>query len=66
MTFRNKTIDIGDLVESVWMDSNERPVLTGVVVEFPEAWKDRKVNVLWNEIGIRLEWLNDIRRVKTE
>jgi hypothetical protein len=38
----------------------------GVVIGFPEAWKDRKVNVLWNEIGVRLEWLNDIRRVNTE
>lgn len=66
MTFRNKSIDIGDLVESVYIDSNERPVLIGVVVGFPEVWKDRKVNVLWNEIGVRLEWLNDIRRVNTE
>ena len=66
MTFRNKAIDIGDLVESVFIDSNQRPVLMGIVVDFPEAWKDRKVNVLWNEIGIRLEWLNDIRRVKSE
>jgi hypothetical protein len=66
MTFRNKSIDVGDLVESVFIDSSQRPVLMGVVIDFPEAWKDRKVNVLWNEIGVRLEWLNDIRRVNTE
>lgn len=66
MSFRNKSIGLGDLVESVFIDSNQRPVLMGVVIDFPEAWKDRKVNVLWNEIGIRLEWLNDIRRVKVE
>ena len=66
MTFRNKTIDIGDLVESVWIDSDKRAALMGIVVDFPEAWEDRKVNVLWNEIGVRLEWLNDIRRVNME
>lgn len=66
MTFRNKPINIGDLVETVWNDQFGKPVMMGVVVDFPEAWKDRKVNVLWNEIGIRLEWLNDIRRVNTE
>lgn len=66
MTFRNKSIDVGDLVESVWMDSRGTPQLMGVVVDFPEAWKDRKVKVLWNEVGIRLEWLNDIRRVNSE
>lgn len=66
MTFRNKKLDIGDLVETIWNDEFGKPVLMGVVVDFPEAWKNRKVNVLWNEIGIRLEWLNDIRRVNTE
>lgn len=66
MPFRNKSIEVGDLVESVYIESTERPSLMGVVVDFPEAWEDRKVNVLWNEVGMRLEWLNDIRRVKTE
>ena len=66
MTFRNKSIDVGDLVESVFIDSDNRSALIGVVVELPEAWKNRKVNVLWNEIGVRLEWLNDIRRISME
>ena len=64
MTHKNKSYDVGDLVEAVWIDSKNMPVLTGVVLDFPEAWKGKKVNVLWNEIGVRLEWLNDIRRVK--
>ena len=66
MTFRNKRLDIGDLVETIWNDEFGMPVMMGVIVDFPEAWKNRKVNVLWNEIGIRLEWLNDIRRVSME
>ena len=66
MPFRNKSIEVGDLVESVYIESAERPSLMGVVVDFPEAWEDRKVNVLWNEVGMRLEWLNDIRRVISE
>lgn len=66
MTFRNKPINIGDLVETVWNDQFGKPVMMGVVVDFPEVWKNRKVNVLWNEIGVRLEWINDIRRVNTE
>lgn len=66
MTYRNKSYEVGDLVEAVWVDSNMLPVLTGIVVDFPEAWKGQKVNVLWNEIGMRTEWLNDIRKIKTE
>ena len=66
MTFRNKSIDVGDLVESVFINSDNRSALIGVVVELPEAWKNRKVSVLWNKIGVRLEWLNDIRRISME
>jgi hypothetical protein len=66
MTYRNKTYEVGDLVEAVWVDSNMRPLLIGIVAGFPEAWKGKKVNVLWNEIGMRTEWLNDIRKLKTE
>ena len=61
MTYRNKTYEVGDLVEAVWVDSNMMPVLTGIVVDLPEAWKGKKANVLWNEIGIRLEWISDIK-----
>ena len=67
MTFRNKSIDIGDLVETVYSISNELKVHDiGVVIGCPEEWENRKVSVYWNEIGIRLEWLNDIRRLDTE
>lgn len=66
MTYRNKEYEIGDLVESVWIDSNNVPVLVGIVAGFPEAWKGKKIDVLWNEIGIRTEWINDIKRVKVE
>ena len=66
MTRCNKSIDIGDLVETVFVPTGKEPELIGIVVGFPEAWKDRKVNVCWNEIGVRTEWLNDIRRVSAE
>ena len=65
MTFRNKSINVGDLVESVF--ANNKTKVMGVVVDLPEEWSGRKIKVLWNtEIGVRLEWLNDIRKVKVE
>ena len=66
MTYHNKTYEVGDLVESVWVDSNMMPLFAGIIVDFPEAWKGKKVNILWNEIGMRTEWINDIRRIKAE
>ena len=66
MTFHNRKLSIGDLVETIWNDQFGKPVMMGVVIDMPEAWQNRKVSVYWNEIGIRLEWLNDIRRVNTE
>lgn len=66
MTFRNKSLDIGDLVETVWTDDFGEPLMMGIIIDFSKAWKDRKVNVYWDKIGFRLEWLNDIRRLKTE
>lgn len=66
MTCSKKTYEVGDLVESVWVDSNMVPLLAGIVAGFPEAWKGKKVNVLWNQIGMRTEWINDIRKLKTE
>jgi len=66
VTYKNKSYDVGDLVEAVWTDSNNIPILVGVVAGFPEAWQGKKVQVLWNEIGMRTEWINDIRKLKTE
>lgn len=66
MSFRNKALEVGDLVETVWNDSKGSPAMMGIVIDFPESWKNRKVSVYWNEIGIRYEWMNDIRRVNTE
>ena len=66
MTYRNKEYEIGDLVESVWTDRINLPVLVGIVAGFPEAWKGKKIDVLWNEVGMRTEWINDIKRVKVE
>lgn len=66
MTFRNKSFSVGDLVETVYIVTFKNPTMIGVVVGFPEVWKNRKVSVYWNDIGIRYEWINDIRRVDTE
>ena len=66
MTYRNKAYEIGDLVEAVWVDSNMMPVLTGIVAGFPKGWEGKKIDILWNEIGMRTEWLNDVRRIDTE
>ena len=66
MTYKNKSYEVGDLVEAVWTDSNNIPIFVGVVADLPEEWQGKKVQVLWNEIGMRNEWINDIRKVKTE
>lgn len=64
MTFRNKSFDVGDLVESVFANNTTKVI--GIVTELPQQWSGRKIKVLWNnEIGVRLEWINDIRRVNT-
>ena len=66
MTYKNKSYEVGDLVEAVWTDSNNIPVFVGVVAGFPAEYQGKKVQVLWNEIGMRTEWINDIRKLKTE
>jgi len=65
MTNRKFSYDVGDLVEAVWLDRNKMPALTGIVVGFPKGWHGQKIDILWNEIGMRTEWLNDIRKIKT-
>lgn len=67
MTFRNKQIEVGDLVQSVWTGGEDKqPWLTGVVVGF-EDYNQRlnviKAKVLWNEVGTRLEFLSDLKRI---
>jgi hypothetical protein len=60
MTYRNKAYDVGDLVEAVWVDpKSKEPCLTGIIV----STADLKIKVLWNEIGVRTEWITDIKRV---
>lgn len=66
MTFRNKCLEVGDLVETIWTEKKGEPVLTGLIIDIPEYWKERKVTVLWNHLGVRIEWINDIRRLNSE
>ena len=63
MTYRNKSYEVGDLVQAVWVDENNEPSLTGVILSIQTTQMGQKVKVLWNEIGIRTEWINDIRRI---
>lgn len=63
MTYRNKSYEVGDLVQAVWVDENNEPSLTGVILSIQTTGVGQKVKVLWNEIGIRTEWINDIRRI---
>lgn len=66
MTFRNQQIEVGDLVQSVWTGGDKQPWLTGLVIGF-EVYKQRwdviKVKVLWNDLGTRLEFFSDLKRI---
>jgi uncharacterized OB-fold protein len=64
MTYRNKAYDVGDLVEAVWLKpTSKEPCLTGIIVSMIDTTMGLKVKVLWNEIGVRTEWISDIKRV---
>lgn len=64
MTHRNKSYDVGDLVEAVWAKpASKEPCLTGIIVSTIDTTMGLKVKVLWNEIGTRVEWVSDIKRV---
>ena len=64
MTYRNKAYDVGDLVEAVWVKpASKEPCLTGIIVSMIDTGMGQKVKVLWNELGIRTEWINDIKRI---
>lgn len=64
MTFENQTIKVGDMVDCVWIDPDGEPALTGVVLGFSNMWKRQKVHVYWNKVGIRLEWISDLKVIK--
>jgi hypothetical protein len=64
MTYRNKAYDVGDLVEAVWVDpKSKEPCLTGIIVSTIDTIMGLKIKVLWNEIGVRTEWISNIKRV---
>jgi hypothetical protein len=59
MTYRNKSYEVGDLVEDAWSSN-----MTGIIVEVLHTTLGQKAKVLWSQIGTRIEWLSDIRRIK--
>jgi hypothetical protein len=57
------TFKIGDLVEAVYTDTFIKESTTGIVARFLEDWNGAKVEVIWNEIGSRIELIDDIKRI---
>lgn len=64
MNNRNSDLELGDLVEAVWLKpASKEPCLMGIIVSTIDTTMGLKVKVLWNEIGLRTEWVNDIKRI---
>jgi hypothetical protein len=57
-------MNVGDLVEAVWTKpKTNEPCLTGIIVSKIDTTMGLKLKVFWNEIGIRTEWISDIKRI---
>lgn len=66
MSFHNQELELGDLVQTVWTNKDGQPSLTGIVVGFAmhnQRLDVIKAKVLWNEIGVRIEFFTDLRRI---
>jgi len=64
MNNRNSDLELGDLVEAVWTrPSGSEPQMIGIVISKIGTTMGLKVKVSWNEIGIRTEWISDIKRI---
>lgn len=61
MTYRNKSIDVGDLVCFTW----DKVKKVGVVIS-PEpsaAFNIDRFTVLWNDKSRTKEWISDLERI---